>query len=426
MEVVDTKLDVIAWSEIGPQDNDRNSITINTTASVNAMPGTYKFKLTPQVELQNGNAVELVPVTYTVKVVATLPTVTLSTTSLNLNKLYPNEANDCDDSYEEVDADTVGILPIAIKNAPGSLEWSETKTLNTLVCTNRKAAEKEMAEEILDIRLDRARAVGCYISIANYEDLPNGTYSFKFTPTMVVEDTGMEIELKPLTFSLVITDKPLTMKIKQTGKIDLANRDTTAVNIVPAISDSKLDRLSYDDNLDASYFRLEGVNDGKTPDYSGLFDFSIGADQKSIDIYAKPGKEINTKTSYTFNLVCETYKGEEIAAKIAIRPTQTTPTIKADTANVTLYKSAADAQMPVVKLTSTGKTAPMFDVLTTNPDFEASKLTLENGVMSVGIKLKAEAKASYAAGSTVKVPLIVSLEGGTEAKVIPIKVKIQN
>ncbi|NLG03788.1 MAG: hypothetical protein GX567_08190, partial [Clostridia bacterium] len=83
-DVTSTKKDVNVWYENGYTDN---SIYMHAEATLNALPGTYKYKLTPVIQLKNGESMALAPFNYSVVVKPSMPLKVLTFIFLSIQQI---------------------------------------------------------------------------------------------------------------------------------------------------------------------------------------------------------------------------------------------------------------------------------------------------------------------------------------------------
>lgn len=184
--------------------------TADNSVSFTRTDQSFTSKATADILVLRENYSRPVTLSYTISVSTKAPSLVLSKKTLTLNK------NAVVSAYE---ADT---MKASIKAAPGA----NLKAVTVEAANNKAAA-------LLDTSIAFSVAEGTVTaSLKNTENLAKGTY--KFNVTAQITDTYTV--KAAFSVKIVDTEQNKAVTLKQSGSIDVLNRDTTAVIYTPKLS----------------------------------------------------------------------------------------------------------------------------------------------------------------------------------------------
>lgn len=260
------------------RDYENGTITAKIRDEFKADPpktGTYSFTVTGFIDTDGTQLGEgyFKPLTLSVKVVNTMPKLTLSSTTLNLNTAA---------GLPGMEAGMISVV------APAGYEVvkTEIQRMDTNAVTLEHSEKISIAEEI---------AGGNITASLNDTDLPKaGTYKFRATPWVRIAGTdGEGTALTPLNFSIKVyaNAKQPTATVTASGKLDATLRDTSAITYTL----TKLTNISGE----VLGVRLSGQN-------ADMFEVELGEinakGQPTAKLKLKDGEDYDTKTTYKVQL----------------------------------------------------------------------------------------------------------------------------
>lgn len=368
--------------------------------------GTYSF--TVKVTLNTDETAEGVcfakDINLTVKVVNTMPKLTLSSTTLNLNTAA---------GLPGMEAGMISVV------APAGYEVvkTEIQRMDTNAVTLGHSEKISIAEEI---------AGGNITASLNDTDLPKaGTYKFRATPWVRIAGTdGEGTALAPLNFSIKVyaNAKQPTAAVTASGKLDATLRDTSAITYTL----TKLTNISGE----VLGVRLSGQN-------ADMFDVELGEinakGQPTAKLKLKDGKDYDTKATYKVQLdfiLRSTYSENLVVStnvlnvKVISSPlklavvTKQQNIFQSQSRSRTVYYTvklngpAGVSISPAIETGSTGLLRLSLVDYTSNIRFVYSPegIVDSEGNMTIAVTIKDTSKLN--ANKSYTLPLLISAEGG--------------
>lgn len=401
---------------------------VKAWSSTEALPGTYKFEITPVIKMGADDLIELNKVTYSVKVANVLPKVKLASQTLALHTDYA-----MDEATSVVDI---------MDTAYGICRVDSEESYETVKLTGKpKTASQDMTDLLKQSIILKTVQSGEHLLEAgmNGNAIPAGSYNFTMVP-VVYTNAGVRLELAQQKFTVKVDDKPLSISLKaKGGKLDVTDRAGTALIYQPVISNQNFDKVLCKEEKIKIIPAASGV------DYSRYFKVTDQS-EGTIGIALKTDTEAGTTIkpgTYAVRLRFETENGIFIETPLSIKVGQATGKVTATPTKAVLYKSAADIDAPAVMVTRPKTIAePIVEFRSQNENFNLMTGMNSNGTEALGFQIRfagdpdgetdeqlqaAQSRAAYQANKKIQVPVDIVLQSGTViTKAITIEVTVQN
>lgn len=249
----------------------------------------------------------------------------------------------------------------------------------------------DAAEGTLDIGLNENRPSG----------VKAGNYSFKVYATI-----SGEMELKPATLNIVLTDASKSPDVKLSGKgqINLVDRKNTSILYTIKLS-----------NMTSTVRSVSTMGNN-----AELFDAKLTDDGK-VEIKAVEGVPLNTAT-YVLDLVFGFKNNTAVPASVRIKPVNKMPKITASVKTGTIYKASNnEVRWRVYNSGNYGEISDI--VLTENKANESFELKMSGKNQAI-LKLTDEAKRTIKPGKYNVIYQVKFKDMASNAKPVTMKISI--
>lgn len=374
-------------------------------------PGSYKFKC-EHVEGSEGEFYN--KVTLTVKVVNTLPTMTVKgSPALNLSAEWNNE-------YTET-----AELALNAK-LPEGYEIDGVSTVETIECTT--SGESEIREKF-DWNIENNKLL-----IRLNSRVSQKKYDFTLKP-IYVSSSGSTVEGKEVRFTVKVYSAAPSVKLSAKGTLNLVDRrgEYTLKNSIvytPSFKNLK------DTVEEARIFDADGG--AVEPDDEESRYFKAEAYNGKIYVSPREGADVQNKKTYKVKMWVRfaSYKGYEgmmVTDILQIKTAQILPKVTADRKDLNLYLSNKSYEAAFRVTPKAGSVGSIADVVFGAKD-EKAKDSFEircgepraDGSIDVYVKLKST--VSFASGSSNKLKMYVVFDGqgtNTTGPAVTMNIKIK-
>lgn len=392
-----------------------NTITFRIKDEYKADPpkaGSYSFTVSGDLSTELGEGA-FKPLTLTVKVASTVPKVTLSSSTLNLNTAAGLAGKES------------GVLSIV---APVGYEVA--RTVVERVDTNELTQEHSKK-----ISIDEEFDSGIISASLNEGDLPKaGTYKFKATPWVrAIGDEGEGMKLAAMSFNIKVyaNTKEPAAAVSGSGKLDTTKRDSFITYSLTKLTNISGEVLSVAlDGQDAAKFAVGATAGGQfTEGAVGL----NAKGQTTAELHLKDGESYATNVTYKLRLAF-TLKGVDdsehtvLTPVLSVKLTSTPLKLAVVTKQQSIFQSQSRMRTVyytvkfngpegvnisnVIETGSTGLLRLSLVDYASNIRFvqSAEGIVDSEGNMTIAVTIKDTSKLN--ANKTYTLPLLINVEGG--------------
>ena len=356
---------------------EENASSLEITASISGdmKKGNYKFRISPVV-IFTRQTITLKPITFTVSVADSQPTIKLNTSSYVFNVNYPgletymlnatfgNVPKGADPEKVEIDVSGAELVPTAKEDTPA------------YAMAEAVAGSFEFTDGSFSYNKDTKKFEGGAILKA-VDDYATFSCTYKLTGA-----TFNGTELKPLKITIKSRQAQATVDVKAKNSINTVDKTSYTVytpsfkNLVNPTIES-ISALEFNDDreyVDSETFEL--IRETKRDNKGELVETNV------VDMYAthEPGSDgKDSCTNKNHKLMLSYIIGEDKleTAPFIVKPVQTLPTITADPTSIVFYNNASeDNRVATIELT---KTSVLKAVIDTDAEHGGIKISDKNG-----------------------------------------------
>lgn len=297
---------------------------LTAVASETVQKGTYKFRMTPVVQYQNGSTEELKAITVNVKVIDTKLKAALKPASVTLNNLYVGRET--------------SVTSYTLKNMPAG-NGSNIQTGGVEIVGSNAAAER--VQDSFEFVFGSAEQT---ISVSQNASVAKGSYKYKISG-LSVDVGGSPVEIPTFTITVKVISKAAKLNVKSSGTFSPVNSSSgivymlTVGNANAKIQNVVLQELNTDKGVNKVYPEPEHFEIGSViSDEQGVI--------KGVEVLLKSGVTLDAKKSYKIRLGAVLEGAEDktpsaLSGWLTIKPKQTLPKIATDVNSATLYAGVA-------------------------------------------------------------------------------------
>ena len=361
-----------------------NVLTVSIRAGETIKTGSYGFKLKASCQ-KNEDTAEANPISFTVRVVNTRPTVKLSASTLSLNSVLAGREQAC----LRLTSATAGYSVV-------SCRVERTDTNAARLAESEKIGVASTGAEVTAM-LDEANVAKA------------GSYRYRVFATVEDEATHQQVELAAVNFTVhVFANTNYSASVSASGKLDAAVRGSSAITYTL----TKLNNV----NGSVAGVHLEGKDAAKFDIEPVAFN---AKGQPTARLSLKAGEDYATNVSYSVKLVFTLESGIEVATgNLTVRVTQTALKITAVPTVQTVYQSQSRYRTVTYRLKLTAPAGAGFGEIETGNVSLLQKSLVDEGniaivfeadTATVTVQLKDTSKLT--AGRTYTLPLLIQAEG---------------